>query len=665
MSDKKRFLFRDNIALPAPKSLFSDSKQLLVDSQGSNGSTGVRVTIQATYSGYLLNNRVYPGRRMRDGAKSWLSTDNGGTSGFNKPFLLHHDMREDAIGRVDFQKFTALKTGTDFKEDWRTPSIGTDLGSGFITLSGIISDADAQAKVLDGRYKTVSTGQSSDQAFCSICKADWAGVGWFDEEPCEHTPGTVHKVDGKKFQAYLVTGKLDYDECSFVNMPANENASVISADLDSLNKLVDEEGNRIWVSQGEGASILSVQLVDSAGHSTELILPPGAKDEIPYGSDNVKPRVLVSVPDTWGSSDFADAKDAADLPEESDTDNSSDKEIDRGVLPNGNKLTVYSDGKIRVTSASDAESVSSAGSDGDMTDEEFALARMALTLQEAGILSEEILDESICDISFDDCIEMIGELRDAGLSNVQYSKLSKGSFCGPNRSFPVSDCADVSAASRLLGRAKVSDSMKERIRSSIDRKARQLGCIKGNDNIDQDQGVALMSTPDKTSDSANTDTTDDKSTVQVLTDALADAKTKFESIEADLAKKTQLYDAKVTENKAVLDELADLKASYKKQVASQLITVQMQLGKPAASSVKDHESFEALVDTLAGRTIDSLLDSVNDLIPEMAVAFKKHGLPSFVKDSAEPKPGVQGRTASEGTAKPKDKSKSEDPSNLI
>lgn len=68
------------------------------------------------------------------------------------------------------------------------------------------------------------------------------------------------------------------------------------------------------------------------------------------------------------------------------------------------------------------------------------------------------------------------EAADAKLSTEQRKKLKNSTFCGPNRSFPVPDCAHVTAARRLIGRAKVSDSTKAKILACVNRKSKSLGC---------------------------------------------------------------------------------------------------------------------------------------------------------------------------------------------
>jgi len=62
------------------------------------------------------------------------------------------------------------------------------------------------------------------------------------------------------------------------------------------------------------------------------------------------------------------------------------------------------------------------------------------------------------------------------LSTKQRKGLRASQFCGPNKSFPVNDCAHYTAALRLLNRSKYSDSTKASIRSCVMRKGKALGC---------------------------------------------------------------------------------------------------------------------------------------------------------------------------------------------
>jgi len=66
---------------------------------------------------------------------------------------------------------------------------------------------------------------------------------------------------------------------------------------------------------------------------------------------------------------------------------------------------------------------------------------------------------------------------DAKLSAAQRKKLPNSAFCGPNRSFPVPDCAHVTACRKFIGDAKLSSTTKTKILAAVSRKAKALGCV--------------------------------------------------------------------------------------------------------------------------------------------------------------------------------------------
>lgn len=75
--------------------------------------------------------------------------------------------------------------------------------------------------------------------------------------------------------------------------------------------------------------------------------------------------------------------------------------------------------------------------------------------------------------------------------------------------------------------------------------------------------------------------------------------------------------------------------------------MQLQLQKPHVKSIKDSDTFADAVEKVTTRSIESLRDSIEDLVPELAGSFKSKGLPSFVKDRAEEKPPVVRSTKEE------------------
>jgi hypothetical protein len=88
------------------------------------------------------------------------------------------------------------------------------------------------------------------------------------------------------------------------------------------------------------------------------------------------------------------------------------------------------------------------------------------------------------------------QLEDAVLSTEKRKKLAKSTFCGPGKSFPVPDCAHVTAARRLIGRYK-GEGSKETILACVARKAKAMGCDKMEDSVPPVEPVVETKTTDE------------------------------------------------------------------------------------------------------------------------------------------------------------------------
>jgi len=75
--------------------------------------------------------------------------------------------------------------------------------------------------------------------------------------------------------------------------------------------------------------------------------------------------------------------------------------------------------------------------------------------------------------------EMYKVEKSKKLTTKDRKKLKAGTFCGPNRSFPVNDCQHAATAKAFLKRSKFSQATKKRIAACINRKAKAMGCKPG------------------------------------------------------------------------------------------------------------------------------------------------------------------------------------------
>lgn len=227
MTKRKEIIESFNLSI---ENLIEDYASLLGDVADSEGSPRLKLNIDATHSGRLTNDRVYPGLIVRDSTKTFIKPK-------GKPVLKNHDSYADPIGRVTDARFIQLKQGKAFEEDFKRPSEGP--GSGLVQLDLEIMDFDSIEKFLDGRFQEFSTRQAFDGLFCSMCGTD------FTQTYCGHYPGETVTVESKRkgvkdkqYKVFGITGPLTYREVSVVNIPADKftNINEMKMSEDSLNE---------------------------------------------------------------------------------------------------------------------------------------------------------------------------------------------------------------------------------------------------------------------------------------------------------------------------------------------------------------------------------------------------------------------------------------------
>lgn len=252
----KHFVFQDYLNVKPAKVL--DNAKRLFETKDASSETGhsLMVVINASHSGLItLNNGLYLPDRMRTGLPTF-------TYPYQKPWLLHHDDAQPAVGRVVKGRYVSLadqwndqtvnlldQGGLNRKQEIQAirklmPRLidTNNPGMGYAQLLVKVTDRDAIQKVLEGSYLTVSTRQKSDSAACSLCGQDWGDPN----NDCEHWPGAKDKNGNKCF---AITSNLVYLEGSFVNIPADQWAKVIQIVndqdevVDSI-KIIEEDENR-------------------------------------------------------------------------------------------------------------------------------------------------------------------------------------------------------------------------------------------------------------------------------------------------------------------------------------------------------------------------------------------------------------------------------------
>jgi len=167
-----------------------------------NGVRYLLPQIEAIHAGSTRNNTRYLADKLKgheelkSGVFSW-------TKPYPKPIIYNHDVETEATGRVHTASFTEY----------------TVAGRPGIIVVPKISHPKAIKDILDGRLLTVSIGATTDSAVCTICHTDIINEGF-----CGHMRGESY--DGET--AEWTCGNLWFDELSWVNVPADQDAMVVN-----------------------------------------------------------------------------------------------------------------------------------------------------------------------------------------------------------------------------------------------------------------------------------------------------------------------------------------------------------------------------------------------------------------------------------------------------
>lgn len=199
------FEFQTSLGFGDSLNFIEESDSATAEKKRTLFDNSVTKKIAAIHETTTSNFTTYTAEELRKAAETW-------TKPYDKPVLTHHQSKSgEPIGRVKEAKY--------FNNMPQANRPGHQ-------LVVEITDPEAIKKIEDGRYKTVSVGGQAEHAICSICGADWVEEGW-----CSHMPGSLYEDE----LAHLVLKELDFKEVSFVNVPADEYAQLISESDDNIN----------------------------------------------------------------------------------------------------------------------------------------------------------------------------------------------------------------------------------------------------------------------------------------------------------------------------------------------------------------------------------------------------------------------------------------------
>ena len=169
--------------------------------ESSSGEEYIMPRIEAIHAGTTKNFNHYLADKLKgdfekkSGVYSW-------THPYNKPVIYNHDTSTDATGRVEKAAYT------DY----------TSTGKPGIVIIPKITDSEAVKAIKDGRLLTVSIGATTDSITCSISGKNILKDGFSGYQKGEYYDGVLCE---------WIIGDLWFDEVSWVNVPADENAQIV------------------------------------------------------------------------------------------------------------------------------------------------------------------------------------------------------------------------------------------------------------------------------------------------------------------------------------------------------------------------------------------------------------------------------------------------------
>lgn len=249
----------------------AEMKEALQVQEADGSKRARRVIIEAIHEGVTRNYHEFTAENLKKAVKSW-------TTPYKKPVLKDHitsGVFPDAsapLGRVQSAKLvpSALKQGAVAHQ-----------------LELLITDPEAIERIDDGRYLTLSVGASVEEVYCSICgnellrsRSLWSH---------EHERGKRYK--GKT--ATWVLAGIQFDEVSFVNVPADPHAQILSvmpddgaeanesAATEEVSQELEDREDQVKVleSLDELAGVNEGDETDSSDDATEAELQGSESDE--------------------------------------------------------------------------------------------------------------------------------------------------------------------------------------------------------------------------------------------------------------------------------------------------------------------------------------------------------------------------------------------------
>lgn len=423
--DKNHIKMRDMVSLNLVN-LIHVKDNFLTPVTNTPVQTGLLVRIAATHSGIVnRNNMFYLPDRMREGAASF-------TAQFNKPILLNHDDHSDPIGRVIQSKYVDISN--KFKDQYKGKTFKDAFSKKILPFEDGLLDSFCNGGMPYGAQVDFVRSYLSDSI---LDDPNYEGLGYVEIVANITDQEAIQKFLDGRYLTGSVGAATDKAVCSICKQDWAQEGR---CDHD-LGKVYDS--HKAFLVAGKFAyEEFSVANKPADRHAKVIELNyNGLKDSYTIDDKDFSGRIYEVKVESWKENDML-VKDTEGT------------EIKTEVKPEVTE-PVITDVKIEESVEDFVTRVLDSKTDIVDADEEKLYSLLVDEMKAAGLSEKEITD--------------------ATLSTEKRKALAASTFCGPGRSFPVPDCAHVTAARRLVNRFKGD---KTGILTCVDRKAKAMGCDK-------------------------------------------------------------------------------------------------------------------------------------------------------------------------------------------
>jgi len=396
----------------------------------------LQVTLEASHAAKVtLNSTLYLPRSFEDSIAAWTFPQ-------QKPVQIHHDIEADPIGRVIKASYIPYNSPS--------PIQNQDIES----CVKLFRDAQSLDQIFDAVQVLEETGILAD--------ANWTGLGELELVTRITDSLAVEKFLDGRYMGVSTSSRPVHAYCSICKKDWKKDGF-----CQHERGLIDEEsGRRQFI------------IIDG--------LIPMEVSPVNHPADNrAGPKLISLISDSQGKTTFYYQKNET---------------LDQILPSRVNFELTDSDGRIFMPTQIDQNTQETHSEE--------------TSQEEAPPVNEKTQDQKIEEALktlFEDkenftreLAELINETleleveEDTKLPIEKRKSLAPSIFCGPEKSFPVPDCAHVIAAKRLIGRYKgPGDNTK--ILACVSRKAKSLGCP-GSEEEDQNTETQVEQTLDQKKD---------------------------------------------------------------------------------------------------------------------------------------------------------------------